>query len=146
MEGTRYSFHLSTPIACWPFWYWSARGKAYPWWGMWPVKRTSISKPTSVWSLIDSDAGTTPTLPSRASHPSGLVFIIFNPKVWYLAEVHIFRCWTHHGHDGSTIKSFLHGTHTYTWMLMRCYEYAVIIEIHQVVSWIQHSFTVHLSN
>ena len=29
-EGTLYSRRLSTPIVCWPFWYWSARGKAYP--------------------------------------------------------------------------------------------------------------------
>jgi hypothetical protein len=64
MEGTRYSHHLSTPIVCWPFWYWSARGKAY----------------TSTRSLIDSDGDTTLRLPSRASHPPGLVFIIYNPK------------------------------------------------------------------
>jgi hypothetical protein len=79
-DGTRYSHHLSTPIAWWPFWYWSDRGKAYPWWGMWPVKRSSIIKPTSVRSLIDSDSDTTPRLLSRASHPPGLVFIIYNPK------------------------------------------------------------------
>jgi hypothetical protein len=105
-ERTRYSRHLSTPIVCWPFWYWSARGKAYPWRGMWPVKRSSIIKPTSVRSLIDSDGDTTPRLPSRASHPPGLIFIIYNPKGWYLAEVHLFLCWTHHGHDGSTIKFY----------------------------------------
>jgi hypothetical protein len=105
-EGTRYSLHLSTPAACWPFWYWSARGKAYPWRGMWPVKRFSIIKPTSVRSLIDSDGDTTPRLPSHASNPPGLVFIIFNPKIWYLAEVHPFRCWTHPSHDGSTIKFY----------------------------------------
>jgi hypothetical protein len=29
-----------------------------------------------------------------------------NPNVWYLAEVHIFWCWTHHGHDESTIKFY----------------------------------------
>jgi hypothetical protein len=29
------------------------------------------------------------------------------PKVWYLTEVHLFRCRNHHGHDGFTIKSFL---------------------------------------
>jgi hypothetical protein len=79
-EGKRYSRHLSTPIACWTFWYWSARGQAYPWRGMWPVKRSSIIKPTSVRSLIDLDGDTTPRLPSRASHPSGLVLIIYNPK------------------------------------------------------------------
>jgi hypothetical protein len=28
------------------------------------------------------------------------------PKVWYLSEVHFFRCGTHHGHDGSTIKFY----------------------------------------
>jgi hypothetical protein len=106
MEGTRYSHHLSTPIACWRFWYWSAQGKAYPWRGMWLVKGSSVSRPTSVRSLIDSDGDTTPRLPSRASHPPGLVFIIFNPKIWYLEEVHLFRCWTHHGHDGSTIKFY----------------------------------------
>jgi hypothetical protein len=106
MEGTCYSCHLSTPIACWPFWYLSARGKAYPWWGLWPVKRSSISKPTSTRSLIDLDEDTTPRLPSRASHPSGLVFIIFKPKIWYLTEVHLVWCWTHHGHDGSTIKFY----------------------------------------
>jgi hypothetical protein len=27
------------------------------------------------------------------------------PKVWYLTEVHLFRCWTHHDHDGFTITS-----------------------------------------
>jgi hypothetical protein len=75
-EGTRYPRHLSTPIACWRFWYWSARGKAYPWQGMWPVKRSSIIKPTSLRSLIDSDGDTTSRLPSRASHSPGLVFII----------------------------------------------------------------------
>jgi hypothetical protein len=63
-----------------PFWYWSARGKSYPWWGMWPVKRSSIRKPTSTWSLIDSDRDTTPRLPSRASHLSGLVFIIYKSQ------------------------------------------------------------------
>jgi hypothetical protein len=36
---------------------------------MWPVKRSSIIKPTSTRSLIDSDGDTTPRLPSRASHP-----------------------------------------------------------------------------
>jgi hypothetical protein len=73
---------------------------------MWPVKRSSIIKPTSVRSLIDSDEDTTPRLPSRASHPPGLVFINFKPKIWYLTEVHLVRCWTHHGHDGSTIKFY----------------------------------------
>jgi hypothetical protein len=73
---------------------------------MWPVKRPSIIKPTLTWSLIDSGGDTTPRLPSRASHPPGLVFIIFNPKIWYLTEVHIVRCWTHHGLDGSTIKFY----------------------------------------
>jgi hypothetical protein len=68
MEGTRYSVHLSTNIACWPFWYWSARDKAYPGRGMWLLKRSSIIKPTSTWSLIDSDGDTTPRLPSSASH------------------------------------------------------------------------------
>jgi hypothetical protein len=37
-------------------------------------------KPTSTWSLIDSDGDTTPRLPSHASHPPGLVFIIYHPK------------------------------------------------------------------
>jgi hypothetical protein len=73
---------------------------------MWPVKRSSISKPTSVQSLIDSDEDTTPRLPSCASHPPGLSFIISHPNVWYLAEVHLVRCWTHHDHDGSTIKFY----------------------------------------
>jgi hypothetical protein len=50
--GTRYCRHLSTPIACWPFWYWSARGNAYPWRGMWLVKGSSVSRPTSTQSLI----------------------------------------------------------------------------------------------
>jgi hypothetical protein len=104
--GTRYSRHLSTPIACWPFWYWSAWGKAYPWWGIWPVKGSLVSRPTSIRSLSDSDGDTTPRLPSRASHLLDLVFIIFNPKIWYLTEVHFVRCWTHHGHDGSTIKFY----------------------------------------
>jgi hypothetical protein len=79
-EGTRYSRHLSIPIAWWPFWYWSNRGRAYPWRGMWPVKESSIIKPTSVRSLIDLDGDTTPRLPSHASHPPSLVFIIFNPN------------------------------------------------------------------
>jgi hypothetical protein len=106
MEGTRYSRHLSTPITCWPSSYWSAWGKAYPWRGMWPVKGSSVSKPTSTRSLSDSDGDTTPRLPCRASHPLSLVFIIFNPNIWYLTEVHLIRCWTHHGHDGSTIKFY----------------------------------------
>jgi hypothetical protein len=87
-------------------WYWSAWGKPYPWWGMWLVKRSSIIMPTSARSLIDSNGDTTSRLPSRASQPSGLVFIIFNPKVWYVTEVHLVRGWTHHGHDGSTIKFY----------------------------------------
>jgi hypothetical protein len=73
---------------------------------MWPVKRSSIIKPTSVRSLIDSDGDTTLRHPSRASHPPGLIFIIFNPKIWYLSEVHLVRCWNLHGHDGSTIKFY----------------------------------------
>src|SRR5688572_16727144 len=44
------------------------------------VKGSSIIKPTSARSLIDSDGDTTPRLPSRASQPPGLSFIIFNPK------------------------------------------------------------------
>jgi hypothetical protein len=80
-EGTRYSCHLSTPIAWWPLWYWSDRGKAYPWRGMWPFKRSSIIKPTSVRYLIDSDIDITPRLPSHARHSPGLVFIIYNPKL-----------------------------------------------------------------
>jgi hypothetical protein len=72
----------------------------------WPVKGFSISRPTSVRSLIDWDGDTTPRLPSRASHPPGLIFIIFNPKIWYLIEVHLVRCWTHHDHDGSIIKFY----------------------------------------
>jgi hypothetical protein len=73
---------------------------------MWPVKGSSVSRPTSVRSLIDLDRDTTARLPSRASQPPDLVFIIFNPKIWYLIEVHLVRCWTHHGHDGSTIKFY----------------------------------------
>jgi hypothetical protein len=42
--------------------------------------RSSIIKPTSRRSLIDSDGDTTPRLSSRASHPPGLSFIISNPK------------------------------------------------------------------
>jgi hypothetical protein len=40
----------------------------------------------------------------------------FKPKVWYLADVHLFRCWTHHGHDGSTIKFYFqkHPSHCVT--------------------------------
>jgi hypothetical protein len=95
------------PLCVGLFWYWFDRGKAYPWWVMWQVKRSLIIKPTSTRSLIDLDRDTTPRLPSRASHPPSLVFIIYNPKVWYMSEVHLFRCWTHHGHDGFTIKSFL---------------------------------------
>jgi hypothetical protein len=64
---TRYSRHLSTLIVWWPFWYWSDWGKAYPWRGMWPVKRSSIIKPTLTQFLIDLDRDTTPRLPSRAS-------------------------------------------------------------------------------
>jgi hypothetical protein len=47
---------------------------------MWPVKGSSVSRPTSERSLIDSDGDTTPRLLSRASQPPGLSFIIFNPK------------------------------------------------------------------
>jgi hypothetical protein len=43
---------------------------------MWPVKGSSISKPTSTRSLIDSDRDTTSRLSSRASHPPSLSFII----------------------------------------------------------------------
>jgi hypothetical protein len=50
--------------------------KAYPWRGMWPIKRSSIIKPTSARSLSDLDGDTTPRQSSRASHPPGLVFII----------------------------------------------------------------------
>jgi hypothetical protein len=73
---------------------------------MWPVKGSSVIKPTSRRSLIDSDGDTTPRLSPRASHLPGLSLIISNPKVWYLAEVHLFWCWSHHGHDGSTIKFY----------------------------------------
>jgi hypothetical protein len=45
-----------------------------------PVKGSSIIKPTSTRSLIDSDGNTTPRLSSRASHPPGLSLIISNPK------------------------------------------------------------------
>jgi hypothetical protein len=72
---------------------------------MWPVKGSSVSRSTSTRSLINSDRYTTPRLPSRASQPPGLGFNHLNPKVWYLAEVHLFRCWTHQGRDGSTIIS-----------------------------------------
>jgi hypothetical protein len=71
---------------------------------MWPVKGSSVIKPTSTRSLTDTDGDTTPRLSSRASHPPGLSFNHFKPKVWYLSEVHLFRCWTCHGHDGSIIK------------------------------------------
>jgi hypothetical protein len=47
---------------------------------MWPVKGSSVIKPTSARSLIDSDGDTTPRLSSRASHPPGLSFIVSNPK------------------------------------------------------------------
>jgi hypothetical protein len=47
---------------------------------MWPVKGSSIIKPTLTRSLIDSDGDTISRLSSRASHPSGLNFIISNPK------------------------------------------------------------------
>jgi hypothetical protein len=47
---------------------------------MWPVKGSSVSKPTSARSLIDSDGDTTPRLSSRASHPPGLSLIISDPK------------------------------------------------------------------
>ena len=73
---------------------------------MWPVKGSSVIKPTSRRSLIDSDRDTTSRLSSRACHSPGLSFIIYKPKVWYLAEVHLFWCWSHHGHDGSTIKFY----------------------------------------
>jgi hypothetical protein len=78
-EGTHYSRHIFTPIAWWPFSYWSDRGKLTHK-GIWPVKRSSISKPTSARSLSDSDRDTTPRLPSCASHPPDLVFTIYNPK------------------------------------------------------------------
>ena len=51
----------------------------------------------SVRSLIDIDGDTTPRLLSRASHPPGLSFIIFNPKSGIWPKVHLFRCWTHQG-------------------------------------------------
>jgi hypothetical protein len=47
---------------------------------MWPAKGSSVSRPTSRWSLIDSDGDTTPRLSSRASHPPGLSLIVSNPK------------------------------------------------------------------
>jgi hypothetical protein len=48
---------------------------------MWPVKRSSIIKPTSRRSLIDSNRDTTPRLSSRASHPPGLSFIILTQSL-----------------------------------------------------------------
>jgi hypothetical protein len=47
---------------------------------MWPVKGSSVSRPTSRRSLIDSAGDTTPRLSSCASHQPGLSFIISNPK------------------------------------------------------------------
>jgi hypothetical protein len=47
---------------------------------MWLVKRSSVSRLTLTRSLSDSDRGTTSRLPSRTSHPPGLIFIIYNPK------------------------------------------------------------------
>ena len=44
------------------------------------LKGSSVSRPTSTRSIIDSDGDTTLRLPSRASQPPGLGFIIFNPK------------------------------------------------------------------
>jgi hypothetical protein len=67
------------PSASELFSYWSIWGKAYPWWGMWLVKRSSIIKPTSARSLNDSDGNTALRLLSRASHPPGLIFIVYNP-------------------------------------------------------------------
>jgi hypothetical protein len=48
------------------------------------------------------------------------------PKVWYLSEVHLFLCWTHHGHDGLTIKSFL-------WKLSIPYEASSLFKIKHFV-------------
>jgi hypothetical protein len=45
-----------------------------------PVKRSSIIKPTSTRSLIDSYGDTTLRLSSRASHPPGLSFIIIKSQ------------------------------------------------------------------
>ena len=73
---------------------------------MWPDKRSSIIKPTSRRSLIDSDGDTTPRLSFSCKSPARSQLNIFNPKTWYLTEVHLFRCWIHHGHDGSTIKFY----------------------------------------
>jgi hypothetical protein len=43
---------------------------------MWLVKGSSVRRPTSTRSLIDSDGDTTPRLSSRLSHPPGLSFTI----------------------------------------------------------------------
>jgi hypothetical protein len=126
-EGTRYSHHLSTPIAWWPFWYWSDWGKAYPWWGMWPVKRSSIIKPTSVRSLNDSDGDTAPRLPSRASHPLDLVFIIYNPKfgTWQRYNFQMLnpsRPWWIHHH-----KSFLCKNPHPVWSITFCLKQNILL-------------------
>jgi hypothetical protein len=76
--------------------------QSLPWRGMWPVKRSSIVKPTSTRSLIYSDRDTTPRIPSRASHLPGLVFIIYNPKFgtwqrYIFSDVNPSRpWWIHH--------------------------------------------------
>jgi hypothetical protein len=44
------------------------------------MRHVAIIKPTSTRSLIDADGDTTPRLSSCASHPPGLVLIIYNPK------------------------------------------------------------------
>jgi hypothetical protein len=47
-----------------------------------------------------------PTAQSQLYYFQPKVWYLAEVKVWYLAEVHLFRCSTHHGHDGSTIKFY----------------------------------------
>jgi hypothetical protein len=77
-----------TPSAGELFWYWSVRGKAYPWWGMWQLKgpRSScLHLLVQVTRLVSSLLFKTQSLvPDRGT---------------------LFGCWTHHNHDGFTIIS-----------------------------------------
>jgi hypothetical protein len=87
------------------FWYWFGQGKAYPCWDMWPVKRSSISNLTLARSLNNSDGDTTPRLPSRASHATGLI-LPFTTQSLVPGRRTLLRCWTHHGREGFNIISF----------------------------------------
>jgi hypothetical protein len=67
---------------------------------MWPIKGSSVIKPTSARSLINSDGDTTLRLSSRASHLPGLSLIISNTKfgTWpsFLMLNPSWPWWIHH--------------------------------------------------